>query len=148
VRDDRVVLYDRKKRIALNDAGVVARLGVVPKRVPSLLGLVGDTADGIPGIARWGERGAARVLEHYENVAAIPPTAVQWRVTVRGAATLAAELAKARDAALLYEQLATLRLDVPLRETVDDLRHRGVHMDDLAALCSEIDAPDVLERFR
>lgn len=147
VRGDRVVLYDRKKRIALDDAGVVARLGVLPRRVPAWLGLVGDNADGIPGIPRWGERGAASVLAEYENIAAIPSTAAQWKVSVRGAAGLSAELERAREAALLYEQLATLRLDVPLSESVDDLRHRGVVMADLLELCTEVGAPEVAERF-
>jgi 5'-3' exonuclease len=147
VRGERVVLYDRKKRIALGDAGVQGRLGVVPARVPAWLALVGDTADGIPGIPRWGERGAARVLERYASVAEIPLDAAQWNVEVRGARALAAELAARRDAALLYEQLATLRVDVPLTESVDDLRHRGVDPD-LEKLCTEIGALDVLERLR
>jgi 5'-3' exonuclease len=147
VRAERVVLWDRKKRIALGDAGVRERLGVPPERVPAWLALVGDTADGIPGIPRWGERGAARVLERYASVAAIPLDAAQWSVDVRGARSLAAELAAQRDAALLYEQLATLRLDVPLAESVDDLLHRGVRLAELASLCDEIGASDLVARF-
>ncbi len=148
VRGERVVLWDRKKRSACGADGVRERLGVAPERVPAWLALVGDSADGIPGIPRWGERGAARVLEKYASVAEIPLDATQWGSDVRGARSLAAELAAQRDAALLYEQLATLREDVPLPESVDDLRHRGVRADEIEALCREIGAPDVAERFR
>ena len=144
---ERVVLYDRKKKIALGETGVVARLGVRPARVPALLGLVGDTADGIPGIPRWGERSSAAVLSRYESIASIPDRAKDWSVSVRGADALARELAQSRDKALLYEQLATLRLDVPLSEKVEDLAWKGANMDDLRALCDELRAPDVLSRL-
>ena len=147
VQAERVVLWDRKKRIACGDAGVRERLGVPPGRVPAWLALVGDTADGIPGIPRWGERGAARVLERYANVAEIPLDAAQWKLDVRGARSLAAELAAQREAALLYEQLATLRTDVPLPESVDDLRHRGARLGELEKLCEEIGAPEVAVRL-
>jgi 5'-3' exonuclease len=144
---EHVVLYDRKKKIALGETGVVARLGVRPARVPALLGLVGDTADGIPGIPRWGERSSAAVLSRYESIASIPDRAKDWSVSVRGADALARELAASRDKALLYEQLATLRLDVPLAEKVDDLAWSGARMDELRALCDELRAPDVLSRI-
>ncbi len=148
VRGERVVLWDRKKRSGLGDVGVRERLGVPPERVPAWLALVGDSADGIPGIPRWGERGAARVLERYASVAEIPLDAAHWQVEVRGARSLAAELAAHRAEALLYEQLATLRLDVPLPESVDDLRHRGARLADLKKLCDEIGAPEIAERLR
>lgn len=144
---ERVVLYDRKKKIALGETGVVARLGVRPARVPALLGLVGDTADGIPGISRWGERSSAAVLSRYDSIAAIPDNAKEWSVSVRGADALARELAKAREQALLYEQLATLRLDVPLDETVEQLAWSGARMSELEALCEELRAPDVVQRL-
>jgi 5'-3' exonuclease len=148
VRGERVVLYDRRKRQVLDEAGVHVRLGVPPPQVPAWLALVGDTADGIPGIARWGERSAARVLAHYGCVAEIPDDAAQWKLEIRGAQALAAELARAREAALLFEQLATLRLDVPLPESLEDLRHQGVRMHELETLGAEIGAPDVAQRFR
>jgi 5'-3' exonuclease len=147
VRDDRVVLYDRKKRIALGDAGVVERLGVRPDRVPSFLALVGDTADGIPGIPRWGERSSAAVLSRFPDVASIPDNPKAWGVSVRGADALARELVQGREAALLYEQLATLRLDVPLTESVADLAWGGANMDELEQLCREIGATDVARRL-
>jgi len=145
---DRVVLYDRKKHVALGDAGVVARLGVRPAKVPALLALVGDTADGIPGIPRWGERSSAAVLARFENIAAIPDDAKAWNISVRGADALARELTKGREAALLYEKLATLRLDVPLTETIEDVAWKGPNMAELEALCDELRAPDVIQRLR
>lgn len=148
VRGSRVVLYDRKKQYVLDEAGVVARLGVRPLRVPSFLALVGDTADGIPGIARWGERSSAAVLARFASVASIPDDAREWGISIRGAEALARELARAREAALLYEQLATLRLDVPLTERVPDLAWRGPRFEELEPLCAELGAPEVVAKLR
>lgn len=147
VREARVVLYDRRQRKACDDSGVRERLGVAPEQVPALLALVGDTADGIPGIPRWGEKSAAKVLQKFKCVADIPDDPRTWGVDVRGAAALASELAARRKDAALYEVLATLRLDVPLPESVEDLRHRGVRRDELEVLCQELGAPDVLAKF-
>jgi 5'-3' exonuclease len=148
VRDQKVVLYDRKKKQVLDEMGVLARLGVRPARVPSLLALVGDTADGIPGITRWGERSSAAVLARFESIAQIPDDPTAWGISVRGKDALALELSRARDAALLYEKLATLRVDVGLPESTDDLRWRGPNLTELEALCQEIGAPDVIGRLR
>ena len=148
VREQKVVLYDRKKKQVLDEMGVLARLGVRPARVPSLLALVGDTADGIPGITRWGERSSAAVLARFESIAKIPDDPVAWGISVRGKDALALELSRARDAALLYEKLATLRLDVPLPEGIDDLRWRGPNLPELEAFCQEVGAPDVLGRLK
>ncbi|MET0344018.1 MAG: 5'-3' exonuclease H3TH domain-containing protein [Polyangiales bacterium] len=148
VRDTRVVLYDRKKRQVIDEMGVLARLGVRPTRVPSLLALVGDTADGIPGITRWGERSSAAVLARFDSIKTIPDDPAAWGISVRGKEALAAELARSREQALLYEQLATLRLDVPLAESIDDLTWKGPKLAELEALCNEIGAPDVLARFK
>jgi len=126
---------------------VVQRLGVRPQRVPSLLALMGDTADGIPGIPRWGERSSAAVLARFESVAHIPDDSSAWAVPVRGKEALARELAARREQALLYEQLATLRLDVPLTESVVDLAWQGVRKDELVQLCREVGADDVAARF-
>jgi 5'-3' exonuclease len=115
--------------------------------VPAFLALVGDTADGIPGIARWGEKGAAAVLNRYLTIDAIPADGNTWDVNVRGKAALATELNAAREEAALYEKLATLRTDVPLPEALDDLRWRGPNMAELKALCSELDSEDLLDRF-
>lgn len=138
VRGDRVVCLDRRKKIVLDEGGVVAKFGIAPPSIPDWLALVGDSSDGIPGIARWGEKSAATVLAHYRHLEAIPAAAADWAVTVRSAAALAQSLTAARDDALLYRRLATLRRDVPLPEALDDLCWRGHRTDDLASLCREI----------
>ncbi|HEX2677737.1 MAG TPA: 5'-3' exonuclease H3TH domain-containing protein [Polyangiales bacterium] len=147
VRGERVVLYDRKNKTLTNEDGVRARLGVSPAQVPALLALVGDTADGIPGIARWGEKSAAAVLNHYGSIAAIPRGAKNWDIAVRGKDALSGELDKAREAAALYETLATLRTDVPLDESLDDLQWKAPVLTDLQVVCQEVGAPDVLEKL-
>jgi 5'-3' exonuclease len=138
VRGQRVVLYDRKKRLITDEAGAIARLGVLPVQVPAFLALVGDTADGIPGVPRWGEKSAARVLAHYGTLAAIPRDA-PWDLALRGADALRAELARLGDQVTLYERLATLRLDVPLTESLADLEHKAVDAAALTALCAELE---------
>jgi 5'-3' exonuclease len=147
VRGERVVLYDRKQQRITDEAGVRARLGVAPAQVPAWLALVGDVADGIPGVARWGEKSAARVLDRYGTLGAIPEDAAAWDVAVRGKLALAEQLNAARGQAALYQTLATLREDVPLEEDVDELRHRGVNLPELRVLCAELNAPDVLARL-
>lgn len=146
VTGERIVLYDRKKQAATNEPGVLTRLGVPPVSVPGFLALVGDTADGIPGVPRWGEKSAAKVLQHYGQVAAIPDDARQWAVSVRGADALARELAAHRTEVELYERLATLRFDVPLLEDLDALRWRGPSAD-LGPLCDELGIPDLTPRL-
>ncbi len=125
VRGQRVVRLDRLRGVLLDEDGVRAKYGVSPASIPDLLALVGDAADGIPGIPRWGEKSAAAVLSAYEHLDAIPDDAAAWKVKVRGASALAAELATRRAEARLYRTLATLREDVPLTEDVDALEWRG-----------------------
>jgi 5'-3' exonuclease len=139
VRQSRVVTYDRKKRLVTDEDGVMARLGVSPPQVPALLALVGDTADGIPGIPRWGEKSAQAALRRYGSLAAIPDDPAQWDVPVRGKDALARELSARREEAALYEVLATLRTDVPLAESLDDLAYRGPVEPALAELLAELE---------
>ncbi len=146
VSGQRIVLYDRKKQQITDEPGVSVRLGVPPGSVPGFLALVGDTADGIPGIPRWGEKSAAKVLSHYGQVASIPDQASSWTVAVRGAEALARELAARREEVRLYEQLATLRFDVPLTEDLEALRWRGPTAD-LATLCGELGIEDLTPRL-
>src|SRR5690606_2120515 len=113
----------RKKE--LDAAGVEAKFGVPPQAIPDFLALTGDSADGFAGIPRWGAKSAAAVLQRYGTLEAIPDDADRWDVKVRGAASLARELASRRDEALLYKRLATLRLDTPIPQSLDDLRWRG-----------------------
>ena len=124
VVDDRIVLWDRRRDVVYDDAGVRAKWGVAPASIPDWLGLVGDTSDGFPGLPGWGAKSAAAVLARYEHLEAIPDDARSWDVDVRGAAKLASTLAAARDAAELFLDLATLRTtgDVGV---VDDWEWRG-----------------------
>ena len=134
VRGTRVVGFDRMRRRVMDEAGVRARFGVGPESIPDWLALVGDTADGIPGVPRFGEKSASAVLGRYPHLEAIPDDAARWDVPVRGAASLAASLAAHREAAVLFRTLATVRTDVPLAEDLEALRCRGPRSDLLEAL--------------
>jgi 5'-3' exonuclease len=125
VRDGRVIVRDRMRKKELDAAGVEEKFGVPPRSIPDFLALTGDSADGFPGIPRWGAKSAAAVLRRYGYIEAIPDDVARWEVNVRGAAALARELASHRGEALLFKRLATLRTDVPLGESLDDLRWRG-----------------------
>ncbi len=120
----RVVQFDRRHRVRYDAAGVRAKFGVEPESIPDYLALVGDSADGFPGLAGWGAKSAAAVLAHYRHLEAIPPAAGQWEVSVRNAPRLAAALATERPLALLFRTLATLRTDCAVG-TVDEWRWRG-----------------------
>lgn len=122
---DRVVLNDRRRRSTLDEAGVKEKFGVPPSLIPDYLALVGDTADGIPGVPRWGAKSAAAVLSAHGGLEHIPPDPAAWQVKVRGAAALADSLNAMREEAALYKVLATLRTDVPLQETLSDLEWKG-----------------------
>jgi 5'-3' exonuclease len=138
VRGTRVVCLDRLRKRTLDEAGVLARFGVPPASIPDWLALVGDSADGYPGLPRWGAKSASAVLARWQHVDRIPDQARDWGVVVRGAEALAASLREGRAACLLFRTLATLRSDVPLGESLDELRWRGPRRDALAALCAEI----------
>jgi 5'-3' exonuclease len=125
VRSNRVVCLDRMRQKTLDENGVVEKFGVGPASIPDWLALVGDTADGIPGIPRWGAKSAASVLAAYKILENIPDDPLAWTVKVRGAPVLAENLRIARADAYLYRTLATLRTDAPLLESLDDLRWRG-----------------------
>jgi 5'-3' exonuclease len=146
VRGERVVCYDRMRRKRLDERGVVEKFGVGPKAIPDWLALVGDSADGYPGIPRWGAKSAAAVLGVYGTIDAIPDDAGQWRVAVRGAAALAASLAAHRAEALLFRRLATLRTDVPLGESLEDLSWRGPDAEALGALAQLWGDDAIVER--
>ena len=144
----RVVALDRRKGELMDEAGVIEKFGVPPAAIPDYLALVGDSADGIPGIPRWGARSTAAVLTRYGSLHDIPADANDWDVKVRGAPALAAGLAERMDDALLYRQLATLRLDVPLPQTEpEQLRWTGVQQPDLAELCEPLGLESLLNRL-
>ena len=138
VRGQRVVQVDRKQHKVLDEEGVRARLGVPPRSVPDLLALVGDAADGIPGLPGFGEKGAGTLLATYGHLEAIPPEAADWAVKPRGADKLAATLRERREDARLYRQLATLVTDAPLAESLEDLAWKGVPRAPYLAWCEAL----------
>jgi 5'-3' exonuclease len=146
VRDDKVVCLDRRQRRTMNAAGVIEKFGVPPASIPDWLALVGDSADGYPGVPRWGGKSASALLAYYGHLESIPDRESEWQVSVRGAAALAASLREHRDDAYLYRRLATLRLDVPLIEELEDLRWQGARREELTVLCREIEDQEFLER--
>jgi 5'-3' exonuclease len=144
----RVVCLDRMRKKLLDEPGVREKFGVTPAQIPDYLALVGDSADGIPGVPRWGAKSAAVVLSAYGTLENIPDSAQSWSVPVRGAAALAQSLASLRSEAVLYKRLATLRLDVPLSENLADLHYRGARRDALTALAAELSDDSLLERVQ
>ena len=138
VRGDTVVCLDRRRGTVLNEAGVKEKFGVEPRSIPDYLALVGDAADGIPGIPRWGATTSARLLSRYSYVEAIPADPAEWDLEVRGAAAVSASLEEHREEAALYKLLATLRTDVPIDEDLEDLRWHGVPRQPFHDLCREL----------
>ena len=138
----RVVEWDRYKDAVLDEPAVVAKFGVPPVSIPDLLALVGDTADGIPGLPGWGKGSAAKVLAVYKHVQHIPDDVAQWKVPgLRGADRLGVSLREQREQAMLYQTLATLRCDCPIVCDLDALAWRGPNREALATLCDEIGLP-------
>jgi len=138
VRGQRVVLVDRRRKKTIDEAGVVEKYGVRPASIPDWLALVGDAADGIPGIPRWGARSSAAALGACGHIEAIPDDPAKWKFEVRGAGGLAESLRTRRDELALYRTLATLREDVPLTEAIEDLEWRGARRPELETLCREL----------
>jgi 5'-3' exonuclease len=143
---DRVVMFDRRREIVIDEAGVWEKFGVAPESIPDYLGLVGDSADGFPGIPSWGAKSASTLLARYVHLDRIPAEAKDWDVVVRGAERLAENLRDHRQEANLYRHLATLRRDVPLGESLGDLKWKGVHRDAFLALCDEFGFNDLRNR--
>ncbi|MFK7739334.1 MAG: 5'-3' exonuclease H3TH domain-containing protein, partial [Planctomycetota bacterium] len=114
--------------------------------IPDYLALVGDDQDGIPGVPKWGAKSSATMLFHYEHLEAIPADEAEWAVKVRGAAGLAANLRANQEEVALYKRLATVRLDVPIQESLDDLQWRGP-TEDLQTFCRDIGYERFLDRF-
>jgi 5'-3' exonuclease len=129
VQGDRVVQLDRRTRELRNEAAVQQKFGVLPASIPDWLALVGDSADGFPGLPGWGARSAATVLARYQHLEHIPKLAMEWDVSVRGALRLATTLTERREHARLFRELATLRADAPIGADVDALRWTGPRPD-------------------
>ncbi len=140
LRGDRVVQVDRRQRKVTDEATFRAARGFGPASVPDFLALTGDTADGIPGLPGFGEKGASLLIGAYAHLEAIPDQPMRWTVKPRGALQLAATLAAQREEALFYRRLATLVDTVPLAESLDDLRFRGVPRRRFEAWCDAVGA--------
>ena len=141
-----VVQRDRLHKVTYDEAGVRGKFGVPPGSIPDWLALVGDSADGYPGLPGWGAKSAATVLARWAHLEAIPRDPARWEVTVRGAQRLADTLGERMDDALLFRRLATLRRDVPLPQTLEDLRWRGVPRERWLALCDELGFEETRDR--
>jgi 5'-3' exonuclease len=122
VRGTRVVQLNRRTNAIMDEAGVVKKFGVSPASIPDYLALVGDSADGYPGLPGWGAKSSAAVLARFRKLEAIPPDWRDWRVNAKNAASLALTLERERDRAWLFRDLATLRTEIPLFDSVEDLR--------------------------
>jgi 5'-3' exonuclease len=125
VRGDRIVQMDRRARTIRDEAGVIAKFGVSPESIPDYLALVGDAADGYPGLPGWGAKSSAAVLARYCHLENIPADGREWEVIVSNPLKLATTLRSEREQALLFRKLAMLRTDVPVFESVDELHWKG-----------------------
>ena len=147
VAGTRVVQFDRRARQMRDEAGVVLKFGVPPASIPDYLALVGDSADGYPGLPGWGPKSASALIGHYGHLEAIPERAADWAVPVRGAASLAAAFSEYRPQAFLFRDLATLRLDASVFATVDALRWTGPRPD-FEDVARSLGAPELCARAR
>ena len=132
---DRVVTYDRMRQVLLDEEGVHGKFGVAPDSIPDYLALVGDTADGVPGVPSWGAKSASAVLAEYHRLDRIPLDENEWTIEVRGASRLAENLRTHLADAKLYRTLTTLRRDVPIQESLEDLEWQGVPRAIFDAFC-------------
>lgn len=141
----RVVQLDRRRSLVRDEAGVVARFGVSPHSIPDYLAVVGDSADGFPGVPGWGEKAASATLSRYIRLEAIPQDWREWHPSIANARRLSASLAQSWNDALLFRTLATLRLDASVFDTVEDLRWTGPARG-FEARCQAMGAPDLYRR--
>jgi len=145
VRGSRVVQLNRRTRTIIDEAGVIQKFGVPPESIPDYLALVGDSADGYPGLQGWGAKSSAAVLAKFRHLESIPDDFHEWDVNVTSAKSLAGTLAHGREDAVLFRKLATLRTDIPLFKDVEELRWRGPKPE-FAALGARLDAAITVKR--
>lgn len=145
VSGSRVVQLDRRRGILRDEAGVEVKFGIKPESIPDYLAVVGDAADGFPGITGWGEKAAAQTLSRYRHLEAIPRDWRAWDPGIRNAKRLSQSLFDSWDDALLFRTLATLRLDAPVFQVVDDIRWHGPRPE-FEDLCNTIGAPELFNR--
>lgn len=144
VLGSRVVQLDRRSNKIFDEAAVIAKFGVPPASIPDYLALVGDSADGYPGLCGWGARSAAAVLSRFSHIEAIPPDPATWNIAVRGATVLSATLEQQRELAMLFKDLATLRTTVAVEADAERLRWRGPR-EDFGQLADYLGAPALAE---
>jgi 5'-3' exonuclease len=142
----RIVQLDRRRDILRDEAGIVAKFGVNPLSIPDYLAVVGDSADGFPGVPGWGVKAAALTFSHYPHLEDIPKDWRQWHPSIRKASKLSETLFNAWNDALLFRTLATLRVDVPVFDTVEDLRWKGARPN-FDEYCRRMKATDLLRRI-
>ena len=145
---NRIVQLDRRRDVVADEGGVIEKYGVSPTSIPDWLALVGDSADGFPGLSGWGKVSASTVLAHYVHLEAIPDSADEWAPAprkVRGAAGLAKRLAEQRDLAMLFRDIATLRVDRSLLGAVEDLRWEGPRPE-FTEVCEYLRDPSLAKR--
>ncbi len=145
VDGDRVICWDRRREITLNEKDVIEKFGVSPESIPDFLALVGDSADGYPGIQGWGEKSTSKVLAKYKHIEAIPKDPNKIPLGLGRATTLLGNLQNNYKDALLFRELSTLRTDVPLKETLADLKWQGA-LPRLRKVCKELRSESVIER--
>ncbi len=144
--DPKIVGYDRRRQTFIDGAAVLAKFGVRPESIPDYLALVGDSADGLPGLPGWGAKSSSVVLERYRHLEEIPLDAARWDVKVRGAEKLGVTLRERMGDALLFRFLAQLRYDVPLQEDLADLEWKGVPRQPFLELCDELGFTQLRDR--
>ena len=147
VDGDRVICWDRRREILLNEKGVIEKFGVPPESIPDYLALVGDSADGYPGIQGWGEKSTSTVLAKYRHIENIPNDPAKLGLGLGRATTLLGNLQANYEDALLFRELSTLRTAVPLKETVDGLKWRGA-TPRLKKVCKELGSESIVERVK
>ncbi|MDX1417031.1 MAG: 5'-3' exonuclease H3TH domain-containing protein [Candidatus Promineifilaceae bacterium] len=144
--NDKVICWDRRREIVYDEAAVIEKYGVKPGSIPDYLALVGDTADGIPGIPAWGAKTAASMLAKFKHIEQIPEEISQWTLTPGRARRPAENLAANKADALLFRRLTTLRTDVPLAETIADLEWRGPRPE-FRQLCADLGADKIVDQI-
>jgi 5'-3' exonuclease len=148
VTGKQIVCWDRRREIVLDEKGVVEKFGVSPESIPDWLALVGDAADGYPGIPGWGAKSSSAVLSKFKHIESIPDDAGKWKIKSIApgrASSLTESLSQRREEALLYRQLATLRTDVPLKEKLSDLKWQGAY-ERLKNVCQKLGDERIPER--
>lgn len=134
---NRIVTYNRRQEKIVDEEGVVEKFGIHPESIPDYLALVGDTADGVPGLPGWGAKSASTLLARYGRLEMIPSSVDDWEVSVRSAAKLSAVFNEMQDEVYLYRELTTLQLDIPFSQELSDLEWRGVPKEQFLAFCDD-----------